>query len=328
MNRTKRQLLKARLREERIRHEKHDRKFAPEFTPPSPYVMETVLSDLQQAMKEREFSSTEEMNQFLNEQLHTQFRRPADPAREAQQLAFRAMESRDPFETMDLAAQALKLDSHCIDALNVMAIIRAAGSGEALISHMRDVVRLAEQDLGRDFFREHRGHFWGMIETRPYMRARSDLTAALVRAGRHEEAIDHLEDMLELNPNDNQGLREPLLSCCLLVGDLERVRRILEQYQEDGSALFCWTRVLERFLAGELDQARAALDDARAENPYVESYLCGHKKLPSLWPDYYSPGDQSEAIHCARYLKDAWGKYPEAMQWVRQNRANAARAAG
>lgn len=92
-----------------------------------------------------------------------------------------------------------------------MAVITAAGSVEALVSHMRDVVHLAERDLGPDFFRDHRGHFWSMIETRPYMRARSGLTAALVRAGRREEAIEHLEDMLDLNPNDNQGLREPLL---------------------------------------------------------------------------------------------------------------------
>ena len=319
VNRAKRQQLKARLRKQRIRHEKYERKFGPEFTPPSPFLMETVLADLQQAMKEREFSSTEEMNRFLNERLRKQSRPEADPKRQAQQLAFRAMESHDPLEMMELADVALNLDSHCIDALKVMAVMAAAGSVEALVSRMQDVVHLAERDLGPDFFRDHRGHFWSMIETRPYMRARSDLTAALIRAGRREEAIEHLEDMLDLNPNDNQGLREPLLSCCLLTGDLDRVRGILREYREDGSAMFCWTRVLERFLAGDLDQARVALDDARAENPSVESYLCGHKKLPSLWPDYYSPGDQSEAVHCAKYLK-GWNKYPEAMQWVRSNR--------
>lgn len=54
------------------------------------------------------------------------------------------------------------------------------------------------------------GHFWGLLETRPYLRTRLGLAHALWTAGRRAEAVQHLQDMLRLNPNDNQGVRYTL----------------------------------------------------------------------------------------------------------------------
>lgn len=54
--------------------------------------------------------------------------------------------------------------------------------------------------------------FWGILETRPYMRALMGLAQTLVELGRVNEALAQFRELLRLNPNDNQGVRYPLLS--------------------------------------------------------------------------------------------------------------------
>ena len=55
-----------------------------------------------------------------------------------------------------------------------MIILAQAASGtnhQELIEHMRRIVETGQRTLGEQFFKENRGHFWGILETRPYMRA-------------------------------------------------------------------------------------------------------------------------------------------------------------
>jgi len=236
---------------------------------------------------------------------------------QAQELAYDAMDEADPDRAAVLARQALALDPECADALYVLAL-NAAPSREEQIQLLGQAVTAGERALGGPrYFEENRGHFWGLLETRPYMRARAALADILRGEGRLEEAIGHYEALLELNPNDNQGIRDVLLGCYFLAGNREGVRRLLEQYAEDGSAVFAYARVLERLLSGDREGAALAREDAREDNPLVEGYLTGRKKLPRHLPDYYSPGDETEAIHCAVYLADAWKRHPEAVNWLR-----------
>src|SRR2546421_12928373 len=59
--------------------------------------------------------------------------------------------------------------------------------------------RLASAGLSWPF-----GHFWGFLETRPYMRARAGLASTLLQLGDIDSALAHYRDMLKLIPNDNQ----------------------------------------------------------------------------------------------------------------------------
>jgi len=55
------------------------------------------------------------------------------------------------------------------------------------------------------------GHFWGIVDTRDYMRARYGHVEALLKIKNRiavRTALDHLLDMLRLNRSDNMGLRD------------------------------------------------------------------------------------------------------------------------
>lgn len=170
--------------------------------------------------------------------------------------------------------------------------------------------------MGAKFISENAGHFWGLIETRPYMRTLEQLASLLRAEGYSAEATKYYEKMLTLNPNDNQGVRDPLLGLYLATNRLQEAGKLLADYGDDASASFAWGRVLERFLCSDLPGAEAALKIARKENRFVELYLGGQKKMPEYLPNLYSPGSEEEAILCLDSMALAWTESEPALVWL------------
>jgi len=71
--------------------------------------------------------------------------------------------------------------------------------------------------LPANVFNAHVGHFWGITETRPYMRARYGLIEAILKLKTFDaaqSALDDTMDLLRLCRSDNMGVRSlvpPLL---------------------------------------------------------------------------------------------------------------------
>jgi tetratricopeptide (TPR) repeat protein len=237
------------------------------------------------------------------------------PQEAAQELAFDAMEAPTKAKALALTRRALKLDPDCVDALVSLSLFESK-TPEQAVERLKAAVAAGERSLGRGYFRKNKGYFWGLQETRPYMRARHQLADMLLEAERFDEAIGHFEAMLELNPNDNQGIRELLLGAYLTVSNLEGARRVLTTYDGDCGAVFAWGRVLERILSQQFTEAEVALRRARKGNRFVELYLTGVKKIPRTAPDMYSPGSMEEAQLCLESLSGVLAKHPHAIFWL------------
>lgn len=235
----------------------------------------------------------------------------------ARELMWRTDDCPDFLWALSLAIRAVRIDPACLDARLMLATF-AAGPVDEYIEELRRIVAVGEHDLGEKFFRENHGHFWLMMETRPYMRVRSALAEALRTAGRNAEAIVEFDSLLVLNPNDNQGLRYALLGCYLEEERLDRVRHLFRQFEGEGSAMFDWGRVLERYLSGDLEGAVEALARARRNNSHVESFLTGKKKVPKSRPDYYEYHEVSEALVCIDTIGGAWKRHEEAVRWMKK----------
>jgi tetratricopeptide (TPR) repeat protein len=259
---------------------------------------------------------------FAEQILQGAFGGSRDRTFDAQEHAYNAMEAMAN-ENWALAEReaikAIKLDLNCADALTVMSQLGSENETE-LVDNLRRTVERGEKSLGKKFFQENAGWFWGLLETRPYMRARAHLAALLNEAGQIDEAIGHWEEMLRLNPNDNQGLRYPLLGGYLEQGNLSGVDRVFSEYPDEGSAMFAWARLLASVFAGKESAAAKALADARKANKHVEAYLIGRKKMPADGRGYYSPGEPSEAIVCMFEIGSAWKKHPAAIDWLKRQK--------
>jgi tetratricopeptide (TPR) repeat protein len=239
----------------------------------------------------------------------------ADARFEAQELAFDAMEAETEAQARKLARRALTKDPDCVDALVVLAGIEC-DSPRQMIEALQKAVAAGERSLGAAFLKKHKGHFWSLLDTRPYMRAMQQLAGLLRGAGLNLDAITHYEKMLALNPNDNQGMRDPLLGLYLATGNIAGARKLLQDYKDDSMANFSWGRVMERFLSGDLPGAAAALKTARKQNRFVELYLSGRKAMPRQMPEMFSPGSDEEAILVLDNMSLAWAEQKEAVLWL------------
>jgi tetratricopeptide (TPR) repeat protein len=149
------------------------------------------------------------------------------------------------------------------------------------------------------------------------MRARLALAQCLWQAGDRDEAIGHYRDMLRLNPGDNQGIRYILASCLLDAGRDDEVVALIDDYKDDASAAWAWSRALLAFRKhGDDEQAKAALAEAKKTNPHVPAYLTGKKKMPKRLPDMIGFGDESEAISYVGDYGSAWRNTPKAIDWA------------
>ncbi|MGC9451677.1 MAG: tetratricopeptide repeat protein [Oceanipulchritudo sp.] len=235
--------------------------------------------------------------------------------RKSQELAYDAMEAPSLEEHVDLLDAALELDPHNVDAL-LMLLDCSSIEGAERIEILRHIVAVGEKRLGKKAFREMVPHFWGILETRPYMRALAELAEELRESGQVDEAIKEYTAMVNLNHNDNQGVRYHLLPCLLAQGKLEEAQALMKLYENDSSVVFMWGAVLERYLAGDEAGAQVQLKQARESNPHVEIYLKGHRRIPRNLPEYYSMGTKEEAVSYAEPLLMAWSRYPEAQNWL------------
>lgn len=235
--------------------------------------------------------------------------------RRAQELAYQGMMSVNGEQALKLSTQALELDPRCTDAMLI--ITRMPLDPEQAIESLREIVEMALEDLGgEEYLEENRGLCWGLLASRPYMRARANLALELEDAGRLEEAIAECEAMLELNPEDHQGMRHALLGCYLKLADFDGVRSVLDRYGVDQEAMMAWAHVLERFAAGDEPGAARALAIARGLNPHFESFATGRGALPLDQTGMYVKGEDSEAAFIANTIGDAWLQQPGLDDWM------------
>jgi len=240
----------------------------------------------------------------------------ASEVAQAQDLIYKAWEESNPAKRIILAYQALNISTDCADAYVLLAEEEADTPITAL-EFYRQGVEAGRRALGEDYFEENRGHFWGLVETRPYMRAMEGMATCLWELNRADEAIQIYKEMLLLNPGDNQGIRYTLVQLLLDLNMDSDLEQLIQEYEEDWSAIWKYTTALLVFRQhGITEEATKALKDALEQNPYVPDYLIGRKRIPSAFPVYIGIGDENEAVHYAAYHLNYWRRTPGAIEWL------------
>jgi hypothetical protein len=139
-----------------------------------------------------------------------------------------------------------------------------------------------------------------------------------------EAAIETYRYMLELNPNDNQGIRYTYLSWLIIEGHLKDARLVAAQY-DYFPANFTFDTLLLNILENKSEKIiKQWYDKAVEANEFIVPFILKKKKLPGTIPDSYGFGDKGEA---AIYMKDEyglelWEKYPEAVGLLKKLTAN------
>jgi tetratricopeptide (TPR) repeat protein len=279
--------------------------------------MERSRRNLGKLMEGQEFGSLEEANEVLASlvgQGEDSQAEPDTPQEKAEDLLDRAYAARGRRAVL-LARQALEVWPDCADAYSLLA--GRAPDIESACRLYEQGMAAAERAMGSDMF-EEAGSFWGILETRPYMRALHGLAECLVDLDRPAEAAERFQEMLRLNPGDNQGARTSLVNLLIALDRDAEAEALVDRYEEDSWALMAFPRALLAFRReGDSLEARRCLKKALQSNRFVPGLLLGSRtaKPPG---DYYRPGDENEAGIYLDLSGDTWESTPGALDWLQE----------
>ncbi|WP_442596296.1 SEC-C metal-binding domain-containing protein [Neobacillus sp. D3-1R] len=284
------------------------------------HVTEQALQDVMSQIQGKEFESMEEANEFLQTFLQqpekTKSSKPKSKKGQAQDLIYQAFEASGK-KRFDLARQALELDPNMADAYNILA--EEVEQPILRLDFYEKAMKIAEKELGdKKFFKENKGYFWGLLETRPYMRAKANYALTVQSQGYDMIAIKHFKEMLDLNPMDNQGVRYPLFISYLKEKIFGKARELLKRYPEETTEGLYNELLLELLENGFTPKASNLLKEALKTNRFVIDYVTGEKKLPAATiQEYYSFGSKEEAVGYAENYLELWKEVSGLKEWVK-----------
>ena len=236
----------------------------------------------------------------------------------AQEIAFQAFEASSSKKRKTLALKALQHSEDCADAYSVLAEDRDDLNEK--IELYTKAVEAGKRAIGKKDFEELSGHFWGYIETRPFMRAKEMLASCLQSSGQEAAAIAHYQEMLELNPHDNQGIRHELIPALFRAKRDKELEKLFKQYKHDAFAQTYYTHALWLFRKrGASATANRALRHAIELNPYVPKYLLGLLKMPKSLPDFMKLRSETEAAFYMDACGEDWQATPGALSWLNEH---------
>lgn len=164
--------------------------------------------------------------------------------------------------------------------------------------------------------------WWGDMKTRSYMRAKATRAHHLILRGEIDEALLDLHDLLDTNPNDNQGIRTVLIATLLNEERWNEAEAAIRLYGNDetisryASVLISWR---SEAVAGnfhlKLDKTEDLLKRALALNAIVPSALAEPDAFAEVGNHIVS-GGASEACWTADAMRHAWGKNRDAIHWM------------
>ena len=278
---------------------------------------ENALAKLMQEIDKHDFENIDQVNEFMKsmqgKSLDDLPESTNDKGR-SQELVIQAHDV-TPAKGKQLIKQALELDPDNADAYNYLASLET--DVDKALAVYRQAVEAGERSLGEKFMKKNKGHFWGLIETRPYMRAKAGVADCLYAKNRMNAAVEVYREMIELNPNDNQGVRYLLSTILLGKIDLSDYESFIKKYEGEDSAVWLYNNALYHFKKmGKSAKSDTELMKAYKFNAYVMDFMLGLKELPQEMPQFIGRGDENEA---AAYIVDAihtWGKTEGALDWM------------
>jgi tetratricopeptide (TPR) repeat protein len=163
---------------------------------------------------------------------------------------------------------------------------------------------------------------WGLNYTRPYMRAMHGYMIVCRECGEIQLACKTAEQLLQLNPDDNQGVRLILPSWYLELGDTDAAEKILSAFDIEHDTFLAYTKVLlqyQLYQKGRINSSvmEKALKIALDCNQYVAYMLTRDEFTHDITYNYMSPGALCEADSYCEDGHAVWHSTSGAVDWLK-----------
>ena len=209
---------------------------------------EKLFKELNKYLEDKDCQSEEEMNALIEQfiQQHNANLTFKETTPENAETADDYLELAESAKTkkkkLEFAQKALESDADCLDA-------------EVMILELTS--KVDDDSIG---------DFWGILETRPYMRLLYKLVTALKECGMYRKASEICQEMLRLCSNDNLGIRYTLMHLYAHLEDEAGANILREQFADDNSSQMLLPLSVLYYKTGDADKALDYLKQLRKLN--------------------------------------------------------------
>ncbi len=196
-------------------------------------------------------------------------------------------------ERIRFAKQALKLDPHNFDAEILLLEVKDQDETRNVRDFGKAVERATRYMEQEGYFdEEYIGEFWGVLETRPYMRLRSCYLDALLDCGMIGLACKEAEELLRLCENDNLGIRYRLMHIYTYFEEEEKALALHKQFDGYPETQMLFPLAILYYKRNELPKAAQYLRKLNGANKDLKRFLKFELgELPELEKELPNPAD-------------------------------------
>lgn len=281
---------------------------------------EKMMADLNRLVEKQNFESEEDLKKFLDQiigqKIPSLSKEKLSSKEIAQDLVFEAYEL-TPSKAKTNIQRALQLDPDCIEAYEFLAFKQEIA--EIACVFFEKGISIGRRFFGGKYLKENKGRFWGIHETRPFMRCLHQYADCIYNMGKVEECVAIFEEMIELNPNDNQGARDQLMLFLIQLNQDKKFLKYSKMFGIEDKAFYLFNHALFAFKTeGETEHSNKQLSEALKQNKHVAKILLSNKVI-SGFPSYYGMGDENEAEYYAIFAQHVWSMTKGAIEWLKKH---------
>ena len=204
-------------------------------------------------------------------------------------------------KALKLAKEAYEFCPACFDALLFQVSLEenSLKRDELLAEGLaKEKERLQKEGF---FDKDNIGIFYGIFETRPYIRGLYLKTSNLLDDGKYTQGVESCKEILKLNNSDNTGTRYLLMATYALLENEKEALKLYKQYPENNLEMLFPLFALY-YKLGNDEKAHQYLDKIFKSNPYFVTFLEDDYEVDlesdeDFVSGYYSVGRFPEVLH-------------------------------
>lgn len=261
---------------------------------------------LQEFLKNNNVENIDEANEKLQEFIklynNGEIEYENTPLDDAYEILEKAQNAKTEKEAIKLAKKAYEKSQECFDAILFQCDLEENG-----IKRMKLLDEGLEFEKNRlikekYFDKENIGQFYGLFETRPYIRGLVIKAEYLLEEGKLRQAESVCREVLRLNKHDNMGARYLLMAIYATLEEENNMLKLYKKYPEEDLEMIFPLFALY-YKIGNDKKAKEYLKRVdKCNSNFVKFFNGTIKENEKVQPGYYSRGDSSEIfMYLSRY---------------------------
>ena len=292
-------------------------------------VTQEVLVALQKYCEERGVKTREEMDALIPQFVEEYNQKhggsiPAETPETGNDYLNLAYTCEDQAQAIAYAKQALEMEPDNLDAEVLIAEL-SAGNTEELLERYEKLLKKAEKRLKEEglFDEECIGGFYGIFETRPYIRLLNNRLTVYAMHGKMRLAIEECKNILKLNESDNLGVRYQLMHLYAFLEDERNAEKTFKQFGSPEDVLMLLPLTAIYYKKNQYNQATKYLNRIKKANTawkmFFERVL--EEDLDQLTGEYepgygYAANSEDEFLVALFDYPYLYGSTPGFLQWA------------